>query len=1334
MFTDNGYSGAMPIVGHAEENVNSADEYITYLDGVSDNNAATTVTQVLYVDGIGSGTKDGSSKENALATLGEAYAKVPADNEETIIVICGTVNAKEGATLKSGAYHFPTSGGNSHTGKVIITSVYGELEGAGDYRASSGLAFGANKYYFLGDTTFRNIKITEAADRICADYYPMHLGSGIEGTVTKNLYMGTNSDFSGLCNVKDVALTIDSGKVGTVYGGGYSYQGATARGKDNTVTININGGEITTLYGSGDGNTDNAHHKSVTINVNGGTITTLSGAHETGTVYGDVKIALNGGTVTTVYGARKYNAETWHNKNYTPTIYGDVEIEVGDTVVTNLYGMAEGSNVVGNRIMHYNGRENASVVSSSLFDVMKITSSSVTVPTDLSNIWADIEEVRITDDSVLNLAASPSDELTEKIAVKAIKANIDWNMSNAIIKAPAGTQDIFELMSPLSKKLEYISEENQVTWKLADADMNIGQAGQAGAVLNIDLGLPEANEFTPLSEDATPYEVFLQKVEDLGDAKEEVNVIEPVEVRGEYEIYVSPTGNDANNGSKETPLKTIDKALDYVQILQEDLTEVNGPKGIVVYLREGNYEATESIVLSEVHSSTNGIPVIISSYNNEEVIISGGKEIAGSAFTEITDETILSRLQDKVKDKIVSVDLKTLGITEFGSISTKGPLTQIFVDGEQFILARYPNVTNLALTGEVLDIGQITADYSDLGGQNTNMNSTGIEFEMSDLRPKSWTFTNDIYLMGSVYAEWHVENLRVKEIRENSIKLDRGSTLGARSDPSNTYYYYYYYYYNVLEELDVPGEYYLDMTNGILYLYPIGDMTNSVVTYSAMQEDLICLNGTKNVILNGLIIENGAASGISMKGCEQTVVQNCVIRNVGTGVLIDGKKSGVIYSKIYNTAKYSGEMSSWQVAFDYNPECNFLQNCYIYNTGTQNGKLSPFMLWGTGNVVSHNLFQGTHAASIYIRGAKECIVEYNEIVGGPTGLKDMAAIYMPYLTSATGNHVRYNYIHDIGGFSNSSNPSAIYFDEGMSGHYAYGNIIKNVPCGFYTNSGSENVIVNNVVLDGRSATQYAIRAENNFGKLTIAERIARASGIRSSMEQYLAMSTDEQTEIKSRYPLLAKFYEDLKSTIDSHGETYVGFFTTHDNYVANNLIYDCGNSVGSNFPGKNQVIGTNSIYTVEDGNPFTDIEHHDYSLKNGVTTNFTYKIPSMNDIGVLGEKNSISDFKAYLPNDGSQKEDPRQILLKWTLADGADTYSLTLATDEALTQPFDATQYQDEYQARLKDAIMKKIQGQEIVVADTGAPDNVIDLMEALKKSLEQTKGSPKGRKKAGTA
>lgn len=69
-----------------------------------------------------------------------------------------------------------------------------------------------------------------------------------------------------------------------------------------------------------------------------------------------------------------------------------------------------------------------------------------------------------------------------------------------------------------------------------------------------------------------------------------------------------------------------------------------------------------------------------------------------------------------------------------------------------------------------------------------------------------------------------------------------------------------------------------------------------------------------------------------------------------------------------------------------------------------------------------------------------------------------------------------------------------------------------------------------------------------------------------------------------------------------------------------------------------------------------------------------------------------------------------------------------------MTQPFDAEAYRDEYQARLRDAIMQKIQGQEIVTADTSGPDNVIDLMEALQKSLEQAKKGPENKRKAGSA
>ena len=61
-----------------------------------------------------------------------------------------------------------------------------------------------------------------------------------------------------------------------------------------------------------------------------------------------------------------------------------------------------------------------------------------------------------------------------------------------------------------------------------------------------------------------------------------------------------------------------------------------------------------------------------------------------------------------------------------------------------------------------------------------------------------------------------------------------------------------------------------------------------------------------------------------------------------------------------------------------------------------------------------------------------------------------------------------------------------------------------------------------------------------------------------------------------------------------------------------------------------------------------------------------------------------------------------------------------------MTRPFHAEEHQDEYQARLREAIMQKIQGQEIISVDEGKTANVIDLMEALQKSLELSENMDK--------
>ena len=69
----------------------------------------------------------------------------------------------------------------------------------------------------------------------------------------------------------------------------------------------------------------------------------------------------------------------------------------------------------------------------------------------------------------------------------------------------------------------------------------------------------------------------------------------------------------------------------------------------------------------------------------------------------------------------------------------------------------------------------------------------------------------------------------------------------------------------------------------------------------------------------------------------------------------------------------------------------------------------------------------------------------------------------------------------------------------------------------------------------------------------------------------------------------------------------------------------------------------------------------------------------------------------------------------------------------SMDKPFDPAQYQDEYQERLKELIEQKIAGKEIVATQGETPSNVIDLMDALKKSIEQNEG-PATPKKKGTS
>ncbi|MDD4583480.1 MAG: Ku protein [Eubacteriales bacterium] len=63
----------------------------------------------------------------------------------------------------------------------------------------------------------------------------------------------------------------------------------------------------------------------------------------------------------------------------------------------------------------------------------------------------------------------------------------------------------------------------------------------------------------------------------------------------------------------------------------------------------------------------------------------------------------------------------------------------------------------------------------------------------------------------------------------------------------------------------------------------------------------------------------------------------------------------------------------------------------------------------------------------------------------------------------------------------------------------------------------------------------------------------------------------------------------------------------------------------------------------------------------------------------------------------------------------------------SMVKPFEPNLFKDEYQERLRELIRQKIAGEEVIATKPEGKSNVIDLMEALQKSIEQAKPKIQG-------
>jgi hypothetical protein len=377
-------------------------------------------------------------------------------------------------------------------------------------------------------------------------------------------------------------------------------------------------------------------------------------------------------------------------------------------------------------------------------------------------------------------------------------------------------------------------------------------------------------------------------------------------------LYVSPNGDDSNPGTMQAPLATIEKARDMFRTGKKQ--NILGNDTLRIILRGGTYYTSGAIEFSEKDSATGDYPLVISAFPGEKAIISGGNELSPSDFKPLQDKEIINRIVEKeARSKILTADLRSMGITDYGTFKQHGFSTailpaqmELFIDNKPMTIAKWPNKGVVPVT-DVLDPGSVPYehDFSMRGG------TIGFDYD----RAKYWNHADNIWLWGYFGAGYADDNLGVEDInlKEKTIKLKQASMFGIKkSDPDEEWAgrIIGYYAYNIPEEIDMPGEYYIDHETGILYLYPPDNFEGAKITVSMNEQPLLAVENTSDILFKNLIFECGRGMGVYLEGGHHISFDNCTMRNFGTIALMMGKGIG---KPDYPIHEMTGELISRRI-------------------------------------------------------------------------------------------------------------------------------------------------------------------------------------------------------------------------------------------------------------------------------------------------------------------------------------------------------------------------------------------------------------------------------------
>ena len=723
------------------------------------------------------------------------------------------------------------------------------------------------------------------------------------------------------------------------------------------------------------------------------------------------------------------------------------------------------------------------------------------------------------------------------------------------------------------------------------------------------------------------------------------------------QLYVAPYGSYSASGTIDEPLLTLEGAKQRIRKIK------NTDKGIEVIFREGTYRFKEGVEFSKKDSGTESAPITYKAYENEKVKFKGSVIIDASDGSQVTDSEVRDRLCPEVRDKLVVIDLKKqkfpYKIEDTDKVNNTQPINpdtgceyvNLYLNGKEQPIAQWPNGTdNFAQWSEVV-----------------KSDNTGNVLRYIDDNPSYWKNIKNAWVSAFFELDYRMVRFPLASVDTNNKTIFVSGQKKVSNITTRRWKVM-----NLLEELDSPGEWYVDSDKMLLYYYPSYTLKSAPLEMSVLQDNIVTIKDAEYINFEGIEFSQSRRYAIEMVNVNHININKCRFFNLDRGG-INGigrkysKRDLFWYQKKYKDGVYDSviencefnnigasciAMSSGDI--DTLKEGNvIIRNNVFYNFSDKNKNAEGVTLNGCGikflnNYMSNGPF---HAVNFWGNNHE---IKYNEIHNVCRIADDVGVIYTGRNYLSRGNEIAYNYIHDIKHKDvkdmNRHFLMSVYLDDSQSGQRVHHNIFNNVVSAYYT-CGQDNYFNYNTIVN---AEKYAYNISGNY------ENDNRWSA---------ANMWKQQIENTPDIDLYDKVYSNVKLGATPKWRVINAWVQVKQNLAVSSGAPEITESAYTYGTVEDNV----NIDTCDD---FADPENQDFRLKSG--SDLAKKMPevlnednfNMSDIGVQGKSDifggTASEFRQIYPTNGDRSISSDMVRFDWEDSYGADRYKLVVASDRDL--------------------------------------------------------------------